>query len=254
MSARLQFVFGAAAALLTLGSVYVAGQATTGATPGAVPIRQYESREQLELKAQQAEAKHRTEEAFILRTRLKRGDFQEGDRIVVERQNVSAGKDTTIVRAGKVLQFPGMDDMQLEGILRSELDAKLSAHLAKYLRDPAVRATPLLRIALTGQIARQGFYYPSADLILPDLIMLGGGPIGTADLNKITIRRGTEVIWNPTDTQTALADGLSLDRLHLRAGDEVEIGERTKRNWQQIVSIITASLALVLAVLNVSRR
>ena len=43
----------------------------------------------------------------------------------------------------------------------------------------------------------------------------------TPILTGITVRRGDDVIWNAQDTHTALADGMSLDRMHLRAGDEI---------------------------------
>ena len=43
----------------------------------------FESRADLEQRARVEEVEHRTSEAWILRNRLEKGDFQEGDRIVV---------------------------------------------------------------------------------------------------------------------------------------------------------------------------
>ena len=51
--------------------------------------------------------------------------------------------------------------------------------------------------------------------------MQAGGPSSEANMDGITIRRGADVIWDSQDTRAALADGMSLDRLHLRAGDEI---------------------------------
>jgi hypothetical protein len=62
----------------------------------------------------------------------------------------------------------------------------------------------------------------------------------------MVIRRGGEVIWNAQDTRTALADGLSLDRLHLRAGDELYVDDvRGSVNWMQYLQLATPVIALL---------
>jgi hypothetical protein len=220
-----------------------------------LPERQYETREQLEARAQAAETQGRTEEAFVLRNRLTHGDFQEGDRIVLDLLSLNPQtRDTIIVRAGKVLQFAGMSDFSLEGILRSELNTKLTTHLAKFLQSPSIRATPLVRLSIGGNVMRPGFYYTSADMILSDVIMLAGGQNAEADLNKITIRRGTSVLWQPAFTRTALAEGVALDRLDLRAGDEIEIGKKSQRGLSQIVPVLSTSLAVLVTLVQLLRR
>jgi hypothetical protein len=207
-----------------------------------------EERSALEAEARQAEEQHRTSEAWLLRTRLQHGDFQDGDRIVVKLLGSTTFNDTITVRAGKMLPLPRMDDMPLEGVLRSELKARLSSHLARYLRDSSVSATPLLRVAVLGQVRSPGYYYTPADVLLSDVIMKAGGPAPDADMNKTIIRRGGETIWNAQDTRTALSDGLSLDRLHLRAGDEIYLPEQHHFSWTTAAQIglglATVALAL----------
>jgi hypothetical protein len=62
----------------------------------------------------------------------------------------------------------------------------------------------------------------------------------------MVIRRGGEVIWNAQDTRTALADGLSLDRLHLRAGDELYVDDmKGGFNWQTVLSIAGPIIGLL---------
>ncbi len=184
-----------------------------------------ESRSTLEAEAAKAEAQHRKSEAWLLRTRLQKGDFQDGDRIIVKLlgQIQLPGNDTVTVRAGKVLPLPQMADLPLEGVLRSELQPKLSSHIAKYLRDSTVRATPLLRMAVLGQVRNPGYYYV-----------------------HMIIRRGTDIIWNAQDTRTALADGMSLDRLHLRAGDELYVDDiKGSIDWTKIVQFAGPVLGLL---------
>jgi hypothetical protein len=216
-------------------------QRPSGATP------ELEERSALEAEARQAEAQNRTSEAWLLRTRLEHGDFQDGDRIVVKLLGSTTFNDTVTVRAGKMLPLPRMDDLPLEGVLRSELNSRLSSHLARYLRDSSVRATPLLRLAVLGQVRSPGYYYTSADVLLSDVVMKAGGPASDADMNKMLIRRGGETIWNAQDTRTALTDGLSLDRLHLRAGDEIYLPEQHHFNWGLATQIGLSALGLALA-------
>ena len=222
--------FGAACVGLACVSTVIRAQGSLTADPEPA----LESRAFLESEALKAEAHHRTAEAFLLRSRLKRGDFQDGDRIVVKLlgtaslvvPTVMPSNDTLILRAGKVLQLPQMEALSLDGVLRSELNGKVSSHLARYLRDSSVQTTPLIRLAVIGQVHAPNYYYTTVDVLLSDIIVKAGGPVGTADwLGNVVIRRGSEIIWNTQDTRTAMSDGISLERLHLRAGDEVYVDD-----------------------------
>jgi protein involved in polysaccharide export with SLBB domain len=218
---------------------------TSGQSVRVNGTRGLEERATLEAEARTAEAQHREGEAWLLRNRLQRGDFQEGDRIFVKLLGSIPFNDTITVRAGKILPLPQMDALSLDGVLRSELTGRLSSHLAKFLRDSSVQATPLLRLAVLGAVRLPGYYYTPADVLLSDVIMKAGGPAG-ADLGKMVIRRGSETIWNARDTQTALSDGLSLDRLHLRAGDELYLpAEGGGLNWLLVLEL-TATIASLL--------
>lgn len=207
----------------------------------------YESRARLQVEVQEAENARRTSEAQILRARLKAGDFQEGDRIVVTLESNPTATDTMQVRTGKVLQFPHMADVSLEGVLRSELTDTLRSHLSKYLTNPNVRATPLLPLAVMGNVRNPGYFYAPADYVLRDLIMRAGGPDPNADVSKSVVRRGGQTIWDANTTRAAFADGLSLDRLHLRAGDELFVPEQHRIQLSTILTVISAAAAVSLA-------
>jgi len=213
------------------------------------PVRQFDSRATLVEELKTAELQHRSEEAFLLKSRLEKGDFQEGDRMIVQIRNLSMPTDTFVVRTGRMLQFPEFGELSLEGVLRSELGERISKHLAKYLVDPSVRVVPLLRLAVIGRVSRPTYYYAPADAILSDLLTIAGGLAPDADLNRIVIRRGTDVIWKETDVQTALADGLSLDRLHLRANDQVDVGAKRHIAWLSIIPAISGGVLLLGALL-----
>lgn len=222
------------------------------ASPAGNVRREFESRAELEAQAAAAESQHRVGEAWLLRQRLQKGDFQDGDRIIIQVQgNVLAGKspvelpETLTVRAGKLLELPRMADLPLEGVLRSELQQRLTDHLSQYVREPSVRATPLIRIAVLGYVGRPGYIYTAADEPLSDVLMKAGGPGADADIAQVVIRRGGDVIWNSQDTHTALADGLSLDRLHLRAGDEIYVPTRRHIPWLTVASLAVSAVSLL---------
>ena len=234
--------------LLVLVSAF--GGLVAAQTPPKGTPSQFETRADLEAQLRIADSQHRTSEAWLLRNRLEKGDFQEGDRIVVNLHSSAAiqKSETLTVRAGKLVQMPQMDDLPLDGVLRSELKDRVERYLGKYLQDSAARVTPLMRINMMGSVGRPGFFDTSADMLLSDMVMRAGGPTGDADLNKMVIRRGPTVIWDKTQTRTALTEGLSLDRLHLRAGDEIEVGTRRHIQWFNLISLSlgVATLAFTL--------
>ena len=244
----------AAAVLLPLGRICLAQEKLQ-----PVPARrEFESRAELESQAKVAETQHRSGEAWLLKQRLEKGDFQDGDRILFKIQGntaLPAGflqiPDTLTVRAGNKLELPRMADLSLQGVLRSELNDKLTEHIAQYVKEPTIRSVPLVRMAILGNVGHPCYLYTSADSPLSDVLMQAGGPSGNADMNAITILRGNDVIWNAQDTQAALADGLSVDRLHLRAGDEVIVPQtRHFPLWE----VLTVGLSTAVVLVNLFRR
>jgi len=238
-------------ALAAAGSA-LAAQDVSPAGTAASPRREYESRGELETQAKAAEGAHRASEAFLLRQRLEKGDFQDGDKIAWSVQaSLLAGQlglpDTLTVRAGRRIELGRMGEVSLEGVLRSELTDRLRDHLAQYVRDPIVRTTPLVRVGVLGFVGRPGFFYSPADRPLSDVLMLAGGPGQDANISGVTVRRGEDVIWSAQDTHTAIADGLSLDRMHLRAGDEIYVPQRRHIQWLGIASFAISLLGIAYA-------
>jgi hypothetical protein len=222
----------------------------------------FETRAQLQAAARAAESEHRTTEASLLLTRLQNGDFQVGDRIVLSLDVATAtgtdprgpgltgGGDTVLVRAGKLIQFtkiPNIPDLSLDGVLRSELADAVTAHLRKYLRNPTIRVVPLVQLEVLGAVGKPGWYWTRTDEVLSDVIMKAGGVTAESDVPNTVVRRAGKVIWNQADLRSALSDGLSLDQLHLRAGDEIYVA--AKRHWSlaNTVQLVSGLLGAVVA-------
>lgn len=240
-------------------SLVVVTAALTAPVVAQMPVHQasrpgFETRTQLEEAERSAEAQGRTPEASVIADRLQHGDFQEGDKILLSvtipalqgTAAAASSPDTVILRAGKLLAFsrvPNIPDLPLEGILRSELTDAITRHLSQYVRDPLVHAVPLLRVGVMGAVSHPGWYSATGDMVLADLIMQAGGVAPESNVSNATIQRASQTIWTSDEVTSALSEGLSLDRLHLRAGDEIIIPQKRQWNVAATMQIMAGLLA-----------
>jgi hypothetical protein len=233
--------FGCLSAILSTVTPCVAQTTTTD-------LRQrFETRAQLEAQMRAADSSHNQSAVYRIRSRLEHGDFYPGDRVFVRVEQGATGfADTLVVRDGKRLDLPQMGDLSLDGVLRSELETSLAAHLGKYLRNPVVKATPLVRLAIVGAVGRPGFFYMPADLPVTDILMRAGGPTGDADLEKVMVRRQGDILIDEPNTAIAIREGMSADMLHLQGGDEIQVGRQSHTNWGMIVPIASTVAGLLI--------
>jgi len=213
----------------------------------------------IERAAREERAGHRGQAASI-RARLAEGDYQEGDRVVVQLENLPSepGRtdlnnkaDTLPVRAVRVLQFPqpkyeGVKDLQIGGLLRSELPDTIRKHLATIFRNPVVRVTSLIALSVTGAVNRIGIVDVPPDMRLNDVFTIAGGLSGTADLRKITVLRGAQEIMSGKDVQNALNASVTVDGAQLRAGDVINVPTKTTTNWLGYAGFAMSIVSLVI--------
>lgn len=162
-------------------------------------------------------------EAAMVRARLEQGDIRVGDQIALVVEGEDSLTNTFTVRPGEILSLPGIGDIPVGGVLRSELEPHLAGQLSRYIRNPVVRAQSLVRVTIAGSVMQPGFYAVQPDRLLSDAIMQAGGPAVTANLNHIRIERAGREIWSGAYLQQAIADGRTLDQLSLQAGDQIII-------------------------------
>ena len=161
-----------------------------------------------------------SELAAQIKMRLTEGDFRRGDRIALMVQGESTLTDTFTVGSGAelILPPPTTGSVSLKGVLRSELEPKLTEYVSRFRNNPIVRAQPLLRIAVQGEVARGGIYAVPADAQLADALMAAGGTTEYAKANKVTISRNGKAYWEGSAFDT------DLDALGLRDGDQILVG------------------------------
>ena len=257
--ARFCAMVSVAAAILAVSSAPVLAQRT-----GSDARRAHATRDQLEALAAEAERaatsgprelrdRKRTE-AAALRERLREGDFQVGDRMILQVHGEPTLTDSFTVRSGQVVVLPNLPEISVRGVLRAELQDYLTKQIGRYVRNPDVQATSLIRLAVLGSVQEPGFYSLPADVLISDAIMQAGGPSGEADVSKSVVKRAQREIWSEKAVQAAVTSGKTLDQLNLRAGDELLVGERSRRNWLTAVQAAGAVVGLVAGILLIASR
>ena len=193
-------------------------------------------------------------EAERIRARLRDGDFQVGDRIAIQIRGDTAITDTVTVRAGRVIQLRNLPDISLQGVLHSELDGYLTKQVGLYVKHPDVQATSLVQLAVLGPVGRPGFYSVPIDMTLTDLIMLAGGPGAGSNINKTEVKRDNKVAYKEAAVRRALAGGMTLDQMNLRAGDQIIVGEGGRTDWLRVVQIGSIAAGLALSIYAITHR
>lgn len=160
-----------------------------------------------------------------IRQRLERGDFRVGDRIALGVEGLGGEEipDTLVVEPGPSVVIEQMGTISLHGVLRSELEEHMTQQLRRYIQDPIVHAQSLIRLSVQGAVGSPGFYVFPSDMLLQDVLMSAGAPARDADLEDISVRRGSETVLEGEEVRIALDEGRSLDQLDLRAGDEIQV-------------------------------
>lgn len=201
------------------------------------------------------------------RTRLAEGDFHVGDRIAIavagEAEERAGGEspgrtveqqlsDTFTVNLAQELSLPVVGVVSLRGVLRSELESRLSSEVARVIREPVLRAKPLIRLSVQGAVANPGYYTLTADAVLSDALMAAGGPAAGAKIKKMRIERDGKPLWRGDSLQRAVAEGRTLVEMRLRGGDQFLVPEGTSRTegW---IRTIAAAISIPIAIYSLTR-
>jgi len=181
-----------------------------------------------------------------LRARLRDGDFQPGDRIVLVTRGDSTSVDTLTVESDRTVAFRKLPAIPLNGVLRSELHDYLSEQLRKYVKRDVVSTTPLVAVGVLGDVLHPGFYRVPLQITMGDLLMVAGGPLPQADLTRVRVRRGQMTIVDERASRDAMVRRLPLSELGIEPGDEVVLTQPPQRNWILITQIVGVATGLAL--------
>lgn len=204
----------------------------------------------LEQTSQSADA---AREVAAIRSRLTRGDFRVGDRILLVIEGEPALSDTFTVGLGAQLTLPQIGTVPLEGVLRSELQDYLTRRLAQNLRDPEVRTQAFVRLSVQGAVLHPGYYGVPANALLSDALMAAGGTMQEANLARLRIERDGKPIWEGKALQQAIAEGRTLDGAGLVAGDQVIVPRRGGTNAGEALRFGGALLGIPITIYTLTK-
>ena len=197
-------------------------------------------------------------EAALIRQRLQEGDIQVGDQLQITLSVPTSPSAAPVngpftIGPNQMLTLPEIPPIPMRGVLRSEVKDYLTEYLSRLFRDQTVQVVSTIRLTIVGGIGKPGFYQLPAEMPLPDAIMQAGGPRDEKALQETVIRRSNEEILGEDEVAAAIRDGLTLDQLNLRAGDELVVGEDSKRNWQQTLRTYMLIPGIILSLAGVLR-
>ena len=196
---------------------------------------------------------HAMLEAAAVRDRLKTGDFQVGDRILLRVEGEQELSDTFTVGSDRALALPVVGSVSLEGVLHSELETYLKGAIGKFVRDPIVHARSLIRVAILGEVNHPGYYTLSTQTLVTDALMFAGGPTHEAKLKGLRILRGDERVWEGAALEQAMTAGRTFDQLSLVAGDRIEVPKNGSFLNYNTVTVLSLLIGLPSAIFGLTR-
>ena len=175
------------------------------------------------------------------RERLASGDFRLDDRVLLTVEGEPTLSDTFAVDADRNVVLPGVGPVSLAGTLRSELQERMQQAVTRVIRQPVVRARPLVRIGVIGAVKTPGFHYVPADAPVSEPINAAGGYQPGASQDGMRVERAGHSVLAGDALKTALQSGQTIDRAGLQSGDEFRVPERGRMSayeWVRLVSVI----------------
>jgi polysaccharide export outer membrane protein len=149
-------------------------------------------------------------------TKLRPGD---GVRIEIKNEDKIGGE--FIVGTDGSLMLPVIGTLKAAERPFAEVETELRKMYATELVDPVIRITPLVRIAVLGEVRAPGLFLIDATYTVVDVLACAGGLMPNANPGKIVIRRPTGVVV----ARFAL-DSPPLEA-SLDSGDQIMVGRRS---------------------------
>lgn len=183
-----------------------------------------------------------------IRARMSRGDFLPGDRIKLLVDSEPQLSDTFPIGPSQEVVLPIVGVVSLHGVLRSELQTAMTRELGRFLRDPIVRATPLIRLSIAGEVARPGFYMMPPTAVLSDVVTAAGGTTQNAEVEKMYVQRGDDRLYEGPALQGLISEGRTLDDASIRPGDKFIVPARNTDSVFYTVRTISILLSIPLTI------
>ena len=183
-----------------------------------------------------------------IRARLDRGDFNPGDRVRLQVDSEPQLNDTFPVGPNQELVLPVVGVISLHGVLRAELQTAMTRELSRMLRDPIVRATPLIRVSVVGEVNKPGFYLLPPTSVISDALTAASGPTQNASVEGMYVERAGRRLIEGQPFQQIIAEGRTLDDANIRPGDKIVVPAARAGTMFETVRTISIILSIPLTI------
>jgi protein involved in polysaccharide export with SLBB domain len=184
-----------------------------------------------------AEAKERS---------VPREEFLAGDAV-----RISVPADTGSVLKGVYpIDGQGMADLPIAGKVvvagktRANIEQYLEGLWAPLLKDAHVQATPAIRVAVMGNVKLPGYYYPSPDAVVFDVINMAGGPLQPWKIEETQHIRGRDVVNKKLIDY--ISRSMTLRESGIVSGDEILLPVPERITMKEAIPLVGTALAIVL--------
>jgi polysaccharide export outer membrane protein len=144
------------------------------------------------------------------------------------------------------LTLPQLGTMVVTNRSSEWLADSITAAYKKFLDNPSITVTVLMRVTVSGEVVKPGFVQADATMSVGDLISQAGGLTPLANRDKIQLLRNGRVIV------AALGPGTLLQRSPVQSGDQVFVPQRSwmSRNGHYFLTgAISVATAVTVAIL-----
>jgi protein involved in polysaccharide export with SLBB domain len=144
----------------------------------------------------------------------------------------------------------GMADLPIAGRIvvagksRQNIEQYLAGLWAPYLKDTHVRATPAIRVSVTGSVKYPGYYYPHPDQTVYDVINMAGGPTLPYKLDEIEHRRAGDT--ESDELAHNISRGQTLREAGIDSGDEIMLPIVKKLTVAEYIPLVATGLTILL--------
>lgn len=169
--------------------------------------------------------------------------LRQGDILKVDVWGHTEYSGTFIVDETGHLRYPIIGDIDARTLTLPDLRERLRKGLEQLFRSPFVTVIPLFRMSVLGEVRSPGLFTVDPTLSVLDVVAMAGGPIPGANMNKIRLLRGGQVLSLSYDR------GGSLQEMGVRSGDQIFVPRKRFTMQELNILLNLAQLGLTVAVL-----
>jgi protein involved in polysaccharide export with SLBB domain len=180
-----------------------------------------------------------------------REEFLAGDaiRIAVPADTGSVLKGVYPIDGQGMADLPIAGKVVVAGKTRQNIEQYLEGLWAPLLKDAHVQATPAIRVAVMGNVKIPGYYYPSPDAVVFDVINMAGGPLQPWKIEKTQHIRGREVVNSRLIDYVSRS--MTLREAGIVSGDEILLPVPERITMKEAIPLVGTALAIILNALTI---